>query len=305
MADVTLQDWEGRKEFVGFDSGDAEVLKELGGQLNEYINEIVDELYGHLFKFGQLRDFLPDEDATFQLKAAQKNYFCQLLEGEYGAAYLMNRLRVGRAHQRIGLSVHWYMGTYLIYQQIIMDRIEQVYAEAPDQAKAARAALQKIITLDQEVAITTYIAAREDVIAQQADEIIELSTPVVQVWEGVLTAPIIGTLDTNRTRMFMERLLEAIVETRSPVALVDITGVPAVDTATAQHLIDTINAVKLLGAQVVITGVSPAIAQTLVHLGINLSGVVTRASLASGLAVAMEIVGLEVKPKGNLVMEGG
>jgi rsbT co-antagonist protein RsbR len=125
----------------------------------------------------------------------------------------------------------------------------------------------------------------------------ELSTPVMQVWQGVVVAPLIGSLDSNRTQQFMERLLNRIVETNSPVALVDITGVPTIDTQTAQHLIETISAVRLLGAQVVLTGVRPAIAQTLVHLGIDLSDIITRASLSAGLQVALDILKLQVVSK--------
>lgn len=136
-------------------------------------------------------------------------------------------------------------------------------------------------------------------IAQQSDEIMELSTPVMQVWQGVVVAPLIGSLDSNRTQQFMERLLNRIVETNSPVALVDIMGVPTIDTQTAQHLIETISAVRLLGAQVVLTGVRPAIAQTLVHLGIDLSGIMTRSSLAGGLQVALDILNLKVVSKSN------
>jgi rsbT co-antagonist protein RsbR len=107
----------------------------------------------------------------------------------------------------------------------------------------------------------------EDQIRQQSKEIMELSTPVMQVWQGVVVAPLIGSLDSQRTQQFMARLLDRIVETNSPMALVDIMGVPTIDTQTAQHLVETISAVRLLGAQVVLTGVRPAIAQTLVHLG--------------------------------------
>jgi len=137
----------------------------------------------------------------------------------------------------------------------------------------------------------------EEQIQQQSKEIMELSTPVMQVWQGVVVAPLIGSLDSNRTQQFMERLLNRIVETNSPVALVDITGVPTIDTQTAQHLIETISAVRLLGAQVVLTGVRPAIAQTLVHLGIDLSNIMTRASLSAGLQVAFDILKLQVVSK--------
>jgi len=134
----------------------------------------------------------------------------------------------------------------------------------------------------------------EEIIARQAREILELSTPVVQVWEGVVVAPLIGTLDSERTQRFMERFLTSIVETKSPVAMVDITGVPTVDTQTAQHLIEAITAARLLGTQVILTGVSPGIAQTLVHLGIDLSGIETKSSLVGGLKVALEVLGLQV-----------
>jgi PAS domain S-box-containing protein len=137
----------------------------------------------------------------------------------------------------------------------------------------------------------------EATIARQAQEILEVSTPVVQMWEGVIAAPLIGTLDSQRTEQFMERLLQRIVETNSPVALVDITGVPTIDTQTAQHLVETVTAVRMLGAQVVLTGVRPALAQTLVHLGIDLSHIITRSSLAAGFRVALEILDLQVISK--------
>jgi rsbT co-antagonist protein RsbR len=155
-------------------------------------------------------------------------------------------------------------------------------------------ALLKIITLDKELAITTYIAAGEEVISQQAHELLEISTPVVQVWTGVVATPLIGTLDTQRAQQFTERLLERIVEMRASVALVDITGVPTMDTRTAQHLLEAISAVRLLGAQVILTGVRPAIAQTLVHLGIDLSSVATRPSLEAGLRLALDTLDFQV-----------
>jgi rsbT co-antagonist protein RsbR len=138
----------------------------------------------------------------------------------------------------------------------------------------------------------------EDKIKRQAQEIFEMAAvPVVQVWEGIVLVPLIGTLDSQRTQHLMERLLQKVMETASPVALLDITGVPTIDSQTAQHLIETVAAVRLLGAEVVLTGVRPTIAQTLVHLGIDLSNVITRASLSAGLRVALDILNLSVGPK--------
>jgi rsbT co-antagonist protein RsbR len=131
----------------------------------------------------------------------------------------------------------------------------------------------------------------EERIRKQAQEILEMATvPVVQVWEGVVLVPLIGTLNSQRTQQLMERLLHRVTETSSPVAVLDITGVPTIDTQTAQHLIETISAVRLLGADVILTGVRPVIAQTLVHLGIDLSNVVTRTSLAAGLRMAFQML---------------
>jgi len=131
-------------------------------------------------------------------------------------------------------------------------------------------------------------------LARQAEEILEISTPTMEVWEGIVVSPLIGTLDSDRTQRFMEDLLQAVVDTGSEIALVDITGVPTIDTLTAQHLIETVEAVRLLGAKVILTGVRPSIAQTLVHLGIDLSDVITRSSLAAGLRVAFDRFGIRM-----------
>jgi PAS domain S-box-containing protein len=144
---------------------------------------------------------------------------------------------------------------------------------------------------------TAELKKSQEIISRQAQEILDISTPVMQVWEGVLVAPLIGSLDSQRTQQFMEQLLNRIVDTNSSMTLVDITGVPTVDTQTAQHLIDTISAVRLLGAQVVLTGVRPAIAQTLVHLGVDLSDITTRSSLVAGLQVALNKLDLQVVNK--------
>ena len=144
----------------------------------------------------------------------------------------------------------------------------------------------------------------QDKLARQAEEILELSTPTMQVWDSVLAAPLIGTLDTQRTQRFMEVLLHDIVDTGSEIALIDLTGVPTIDTQTARFIIETIDAVRLLGADVILTGVRPSIAQTLVHLGIDLSGITTRSSLVAGLRVALKALNLEMIDRDNVVDSG-
>ena len=140
--------------------------------------------------------------------------------------------------------------------------------------------------------VKTFQKAREEVIARQQQEMLELSTPVVKLWEGVLALPLIGTLDSARTQVVMETLLERIVETGSSTAIIDITGVPTVDTQTAQHLLKTVTAIRMMGAECIISGIRPQIAQTIVHLGVDLQGVTTKATLADALGLALKQYGL-------------
>ena len=150
------------------------------------------------------------------------------------------------------------------------------------------------------VTFETFIKGREEVILRQTDEIAEISTPVIRVWDGILALPIIGTLDSSRTQVVMENLLQEIVETGSSIAILDISGVPAVDSLVAQHLIKTVSATRLMGAECIISGIRPEIAQTVVHLGIDLSNIITKASLASALSHAFKILRLEVRKAGTI-----
>ena len=136
-----------------------------------------------------------------------------------------------------------------------------------------------------------YQRSREEVIRRQQDEMLELSTPVVQLWEGIVALPLIGTLDSARTSVVMETLLQTIVETRSELAIIDITGVPTVDTLVAQHLLKTVAAARLMGADCIISGIRPQIAQTMVHLQIDLSAVTTKATMAEALRFALKRTG--------------
>jgi rsbT co-antagonist protein RsbR len=162
---------------------------------------------------------------------------------------------------------------------------------AADDAAAATRELWATTTVLDDLALYTtevYQRAREDVIRRQQQELLELSTPVVKLWEGVLALPLIGTLDSARTQVVMESLLEKIVETGSPIAIIDITGVPTVDTLVAQHLLKTVAAARLMGADCIISGIRPQIAQTIVHLGVDLGDVATKATMADAVAQALD-----------------
>jgi rsbT co-antagonist protein RsbR len=140
----------------------------------------------------------------------------------------------------------------------------------------------------------TYAKAREALIADQAEQLLEISTPVVKLWDGVMAVPLVGTLDSARAQVVMERLLQALADTSSPYAIIDITGVPAVDTQVAQHILKTIVAARLMGADCIISGIRPQIAQTIVALGIEFSDIVTKASLADALMHALRSGGVDL-----------
>jgi len=177
------------------------------------------------------------------------------------------------------------------------EAISKILSEVEnDPAKLYAANLQLGNVIDNMTIMTfeAYMKGREDIILRQTDEISEISTPVIRVWDGVVALPIIGTLDSSRTQVVMENLLQQIVDTGSSIAILDISGVPAVDSLVAQHLIKTVSATRLMGAECIISGIRPEIAQTVVHLGIDLTGIITKATLASALKTAFDMLQLTV-----------
>ena len=175
--------------------------------------------------------------------------------------------------------------------QVLRDEIEGDREELYNQTMVVMKVMDNLATITFE----TFIKGREEVILRQTDEISEISTPVIKVWDGILALPIIGTLDSSRTQVVMENLLQEIVNTGSTIAILDISGVPAVDSLVAQHLIKTVSATRLMGAECIISGIRPEIAQTVVHLGIDLSNIITKATLASALRYAFSTLKLDVR----------
>ncbi|TWW00403.1 STAS domain-containing protein [Chitinophaga pinensis] len=187
-------------------------------------------------------------------------------------------------------------GTFVFsLKDALLSVLQQEIKSDPSQLLEESLKVSKLIDSLGIVTFETFIKGREEVILRQTDEITEISTPVIRVWDGIVAMPIIGTLDSSRTQVVMESLLQEIVDTSSSIAILDISGVPAVDSLVAQHLIKTVSATRLMGAECIISGIRPEIAQTVVHLGIDLSGIVTKATLASALRYAFGLLQLEVK----------
>ncbi len=208
----------------------------------------------------------------------------------------MRTISVSRAMQ--GFSTSETASFILSLKQPLFNVIRKELAGNPDEM--FKEIWNATLLVDKFALFTTeaYMATREQLIKRQQQELLELSTPVVKLWEGVLAQPIIGTLDSARTQVVMESLLQTVVQTNSKFAIIDITGVPTVDTLVAQHLLKTITAARLMGAECIISGVRPQIAQTIVHLGIDLTQVTTKAKLADAFAVCLQRSGRAVVKMG-------
>jgi rsbT co-antagonist protein RsbR len=209
-----------------------------------------------------------------------------------GARELLREVSASRARQ--GFSPVDVATFVLSLKQAIFSVIRTAQSKNQDQLFETVWAATELV--DRLALITTesFMSAREELITRQQQELLELSTPVVKLWDGILALPIIGTLDSSRTQVVMENLLEMVVSTNSKFAIIDITGVPTVDTLVAQHLLKTITAARLMGAECIISGVRPQIAQTIVHLGINLEDVLTKAKLSDAFALALQRSGRTV-----------
>lgn len=229
-----------------------------------------------------MREALRNGGDPEQFQQAQWTSLRQALES-------LSRSRVAQGQSAGDTSVF-----VLAFKRPLFKAIQRDLSGKGDQQMATVWATSALVDRMAQWTVTTYQQTREEVIKRQQQDLLELSTPVIKLFEGVLAVPMIGTLDSSRTQVVMETLLQKIVETGSRLAIIDITGVPTVDTLVAQHLLKTVSAIRLMGAECIISGIRPQIAQTIVHLGIDLQGIATKASLADALELAMEQQGFVI-----------
>ncbi|WP_336317657.1 STAS domain-containing protein [Streptomyces lavendofoliae] len=202
----------------------------------------------------------------------------------------LRRARGGAAPSATALAV-------LALKEALLEAVQRRTSDAASLYSAALL-INRVLDAAGALSFATYVEGREEIIRRQSRQLLEVSTPVVQLWDRVLAVPLVGTLDTSRTQVVMENLLGAIESSEAQVAIIDITGVPTVDTAVAHHLMQTVNAVRLMGADCFISGIRPPIAQTIAQLGIDLSAIVTRATLSDALEAAIALI---ASPAGRTV----
>ncbi len=292
--DISEQELLRRKDFLEFGDEDIANLAGINDLAQRYATSVIEDFYRHLLSFEETRTFFSDSEVLQRVKKAQQEYFLRLTQGNYDLAYARNRLTIGTSHERIELPVKAYLGMYNYYLRTVASRLIEAYRDEPQRAWSAFLSLMKLTFLDMGLAIDTYIHAREQTIHKQRQAIQELPTPVLPFREGMLLVPIIGLIDTLRARQLTEQLLAAVRDHRAKVVVIDITGVQAVDSKVANHMVQTVEAARLMGATAILAGVSPEIAQTMVTLGIDLGRMTTVGDLQSGIERAEELLGYTV-----------
>jgi rsbT co-antagonist protein RsbR len=278
-----------RRAFYEIEDDDLARLAALRPFAEAHVANVVDGLYELLLGHPESRGFFPDQATVQRVKAMQRQYFLGLFAGACDLKYVEDRLRVGAVHERIGMAPKWYIGAYSRYLRLLLDGL---FAELPpDAARSAYASLSKLVAFDMGLALDAYIAANLETVARHQAAIRELSTPVIRVYARVLLLPLVGTVDSHRAEQIMDTLLTRVVEEQAQVVIIDIAGVAVVDTRVADHLLKTTEAVRLLGAETVLTGISAQVARTIVQLGVNIATMQTRARLADGIEYALGAVG--------------
>jgi rsbT co-antagonist protein RsbR len=279
-----------RRTFFELDEADLQRLASLKPFAEQHTDEIIEAFYDLLLRHPETRKFFPDDTTVRRVKKTQRDYFMGLFGGVIDKSYVEHRIRVGDAHERIGMPPKWYLGAYRRYMALLHDRLVAHFAD-PREANAAFQSVQKLVYLDMSIAIDTYVAANLDALKRHQAAIRELSTPVIRVHDRVLLLPLVGTVDSQRAHQIMETVLLAVVEEQAKVLILDIAGVPVVDTTVADHLLKTTAAVRLVGAKTILTGISAQVARTIVQLGVDISAMATQSRLSDGISLALSYVG--------------
>ena len=293
LNDATI---ERRKKIVGIEATDLERIAHIKDLVAQHADEYVATFFDHLSRLDEARPLLASRAILERARQLKKEHLIAMVQGDYGTAYVEQRLELGSLYARAGLDTRVFLGAFHQLLRHIGNAVMKQFERAPVEGFENFMSLKKIAFFDIGIIVDILVFERERVIRQQQEAIRELSTPVLQIRDRLLLLPIIGVIDTQRARLITESLLRAIRANRAKVVVMDVTGVVTIDSKVANHLLQTVAAARLMGALVIVTGLSSDVAQSLVTLGIELSKLNTVGDLQGGLEEADRILGYRVLP---------
>jgi rsbT co-antagonist protein RsbR len=281
-------------ELYSISNDDTEKIHSYGDIVVPKLDDFMRLFYDWLRMQPEFEEFFPNEETLNYVQKISRGYWKEFFRPELNDDYLKKRYKIGETHARIGLPLTIY---FAAMHRSLKLFTEDLYDDSlsPEDYLAAMRAVSKLIHLDTGLVVETYSRITNEAMAAQSRSLMEMSTPVTQIWEGVLFLPIVGIVDSRRAQEIMNATLTKIAQTQSRAFIMDISGVAVVDTAVANYLIKVTKATRLMGCECTISGLSPAIAQTMVELGIDVGKVMTTATMQDALVDAFQRLGLSFR----------
>jgi len=283
-------------ELYKITDSDITAIRKFGKHIAADMSSHIDAFYVWLQKQPEFEQFFYDKTMLKHVVAMQGTYWNTLFDAQLDENYMRDRRTVGEVHARIGLPLNVYFAAMNTMLDLFAVSIGEYKMSADQRTKTYRA-LTKMVQMDTAIVVATYSQMTNETISRQSRSLISMSTPVTEIWKDVLLLPVVGVVDSQRAQDIMHTMLTKVAETSSKVAIIDIGGVAVVDTAVANHLIKITKATKLMGCKCTISGLSPAIAQSIVELGIDVGEVETTATLRDALANAFRVIGVSLVEK--------
>ncbi len=282
------------RELYQISDADLAHIREFGELILPHTDQYVVEFYAWMQTQPEFDQHFSDPKKLVRVQGQQVDYWHDFFHASVDENYVAKRCDVGQAHARIGLSLHSYLAAMNISLKLVTETLYEGGLASDDYVAKVRA-VTKLVHFDTAIVADAFMMRVNKIIADQTESLMEMSTPVTSLWQGVLLLPIVGIIDSRRAQDIMNAMLEMIGQTRAKVSILDISGVGVVDTAVANHLIKITKATKLMGCETTISGISPAIANTMVELGIDVGDVNTTATLSDAVHYAWNATPREVK----------
>ena len=293
MADLAAE-MAGLLRAYSITAADLELIRAFGKLVTPKLDEFTQHFYAWLATRSEYAEHFGDPNRLARVQQETREYWADFFKAAADADYLLHRQRVGQVHARIGVSLPTYFAAMNVALTLFLERLYDDSLPAKEYHQTSRA-ITKMVHLDTAVVVDTFNRLTNKKISDQSQALMEMSTPVTSIWQGILMLPVVGIIDSRRAQDIMNAMLSKIAETRSRVFILDISGVAIVDTAVANHLFKITRATRLMGCDCTISGISPAIAQTMVEPGIEAGNVHTTATLRDALEDAFRTTGVELR----------